>query len=581
MRLNVEHQRHIEVSAREGSDGPRWLRVLLLAIPAVCLLGVFSKEIADPDFWLHLKSGQYICEQRALPVPDPFSFTTATAKPTYAGELRTRRFNLTHEWLAQVAFYLVYRVGGFGGVVLFRAAVLLACCGLIGLVAYRRCGGFYRALAAAFAAAAVIAPFAADRPYIFTYLFLAATLAILELRRFLWLLPALFLVWANSHGGHVVGWVVVGAYSAEALFQRLRHRPIANDRELWVVSILCVLVSGINPNAWHVVQVLRDYRASSLTSRILEWLPPSLWPLSAFSVLLFGAAVVLLWRYRDVRVRDWLLFLAFAAASLQALRNVFLIGCLAPILVVSYVPWKFRMPSYGRIAVLALAAAALVLMVARGDAFQLRAANWKDPAGAADFLVAHHITQPMFNTYENGAYLTWRLWPQERVFIDGSALSEAVFHDYSRIIDNVDHNASGKSAEELLDDYGIQVLVLEGFEYYSAQVHLLVVALSAPAQAKWKLVYSDAQAVVFMRNPPPDFPTLNWHQVFDHMEAGCRLHLEHEPQFPRCALNLSRVYAALRNFRGARQWLEAYLALPHEPNPEAEAAYKQMVKAGY
>ena len=81
----------------------------------ILLLGLFSREIYDSDFWWHLRTGQYIVEQRALPFPDPFAWTTAGARDAYPGEARTRRFNLTHEWLAQVVFYAVWRVGGMRG----------------------------------------------------------------------------------------------------------------------------------------------------------------------------------------------------------------------------------------------------------------------------------------------------------------------------------------------------------------------------------------------------------------------------------------------------------------------------------
>ena len=192
---------------------PRGFRPLLLALSAVLLVGWFSPEISDPDFWWHLKTGQYIWQKHSLPVPDPFAYTTAMARPAYAGEERTRDFNLTHEWLAQALFYLIYRAAGFGGVVLFRAAVLTAFCALAGLLAWRRCGGFYGALAAAFATAGVASEFAVDRPYLVTFLLLASTIAILETRRWMWLLPPLFLIWANCHGGYFLGWVVVAAYS--------------------------------------------------------------------------------------------------------------------------------------------------------------------------------------------------------------------------------------------------------------------------------------------------------------------------------------------------------------------------------
>ena len=550
----------------------RWFRPFLLALAAVLLVGWFSPEISDPDFWWHLKTGQYIWEKHSLPVPDPFAYTTAMARPAYAGEERTRDFNLTHEWLAQALFYLVYRAAGFGGVVLVRAAVLAAFCALAGLLAWRRCGGFYGPLAAAFATAGVASEFAVDRPYLVTFLLLASTIAILETRRWLWLLPPLFLLWANCHGGYFLGWVVVAAYSAEALF-----RP--NSRRLWIAGAVSVLASGANPNGFRIVQILLYYRGSYLTSRLLEWAPPRLWPPGQFSVLLFGAAALLLWARRRVRLVDWLLFLAFAVAALSAQRNTFLIGFLAPVLIASYFPWKPRLPVFAQYAAAALVVGALGAGIARGSFFQLRAAEWKYPAGAADFLLAHHVTGPLFNTYEYGGYLTWRLWPQERVFIDGRALSESVFMDYARILYNHD-SSGGKSAEELLDGYGVQAMVMNSFEYSNGLVYLLAPALADPAQTDWKLVYSDAQAMVFMRHPPPGGEPLDSLRVLDHMEAECGLHIEREPQYPRCARALGQVFARIGDLTRARRWIGVYLALPHDPDPEADQEYQRLLGLG-
>jgi hypothetical protein len=558
---------------------PRWFRWLLLALSAVLLVGWFSPEISDSDFWWHLKTGQYIWEKHSLPVPDPFAYTTAMAHPAYAGEERTRDFNLTHEWLAQALFYLIYRAAGFGGMVLFRAVALTAFCALAGLVAWRRCGGFYGPLAAALATAGVASEFAVDRPYVITFLLLASTIAILETRRWMWLLPPLFLIWANCHGGYFLGWVVVAAYSAEALFSTWRKRPLPNARRLWMVSAVSVLASGVNPNGFRILQILLYYRSSYMTSRLLEWAPPRLWPPREFTVLLFGAAALLLWARRRSRLVDWLLFAAFALAGLSAQRNAFLIGFLAPVLIVSYFPWKPRLPVIAQYAAAALVVGGLGAGIARGSFFQLRAAEWRYPAGAADFLLAHHFTEPLFNTYEYGGYLIWRLWPQERVFIDGRALSESIFMDYGRILYN--HDASGgKSAEELLDGYGIQAMVMNSFEYSDGLFYPLAPALADPAQTDWKLVYSDAQAMVFVRHPPPGVEPLDSLRVLDHMEAECDLHIEREPQYPRCARSLGQVFEKVGDFTRARRWIGVYLAHSHEPDPEAEQEYQGLVGLG-
>jgi hypothetical protein len=87
-------------------------------------LGLFSRELSDSDFWWHLKTGEWIVHAGRLPVPDPFAYTTALARPAYAGEELVRYFNLTHEWLAQGLIYLAWRATGAGGVVLLRALLL-------------------------------------------------------------------------------------------------------------------------------------------------------------------------------------------------------------------------------------------------------------------------------------------------------------------------------------------------------------------------------------------------------------------------------------------------------------------------
>src|SRR5215472_12242013 len=109
--------------------------------------------------------------------------------------------------------YGVYHLAGFAGIVMGRAAALVGFSALVGWLAFVRRRSFWLALAAAFAAASVARIFTADRPYQITYLLLAVTLALVEMRRCLWLLPLLFLVWANCHGGYFLGWVVLGAYS--------------------------------------------------------------------------------------------------------------------------------------------------------------------------------------------------------------------------------------------------------------------------------------------------------------------------------------------------------------------------------
>ena len=432
-----------------------------------------------------------------------------------------------------------------------------------------------------FATAAVAHPLVADRPYLLTFVFLASTILILESRRSrLWLLPLLMLIWANCHGGFIVGWIVVGAYLAESLFRHLRDPSAKLGLQLWIAGPLGVLLTAVNPNGMHILQVLPSYRRSVLTSTLLEWQPPVLWPPTLLTGLLLATAIVLLLARRRVRVVDWLLFLAFAGAALTAGRNTFLIGLLAPILITAYLPWNKPLHRYVEMAAVLLLLAGTAVVFANPRSFQLHAAEWAFPSGAAGFLRAHHVTARMFNTYEYGGYLTWRLWPQERVFIDGRALSESVFHDYERILYNSD-NRDGKSATQLLDEYGVEVVVMNYFEYTSGLLYVLAPALADFDTFGWSLVYADPQAMIFFRHPPANMQTLDASHVLPAIESECELHIQHEPWFPGCARNLGQMYDRTGDFENARRWLGRYLEHAPGKDPEAQAEFQRLLQANH
>ena len=542
---------------------PTWLRHLLLALTALLLMSWFSGEIRDTDIWLHLKTGQHTLGTRALTVPDPFSYTSSLSSAAYPGEAKTRYFNLTHEWLAQILMYGIYSATGLGGLVLLRALLLVAFCGLVGLMAFWRTRGFYRSVGAAIAAGGVAVNFQQSRPFLVTFVLLAVTMAALERRRWLWALPPVFVFWANCHGGFFLGWLMLGAYCAEAAIQRLRRKPVEGERRLWLVAAVCILASGLNPNGFRVLEILLYYRSSPLQSTNLEWQYPAFWQPSGYSFVLFGALLLLLAAFRRTRPVDWFLFLGFGALSLMAVRNTILMGLVGPVLMAAYLPdFRRAIPAAAEWAAAAVVALGIALAIgggsAGGGAFQLRAAEWQLPSGAADFLQTHQVSGRMFNTYENGGYLVWRLWPLQRDFIDPRGLSEQAYADYGRILYNAD-STGGKTGAELIEQYAIQVLVLDGFDRFSGRVHLLAAALADPKQTEWKLVQADARSVVFMRQPPPGVLPLNSLEALHSIELQCRQQVEHDPERPRCAQGLSDLYTQIGDTGRARQWMSYYL----------------------
>ena len=552
----------------------RWLRVILLASAGLLFLLLFSGEIRDSDVFWHLKTGQYILETGSFPVPDPFSYVSTGS--SYPGEDITRRFNLTHEWLSQVFMHLTWRALGFPGLVIGRVLLLTAFCGLAGWIAFRRTRQFAISLAAALAAAGMAFYFAQSRPFLATFVFLALTMAILEARRPLWLLPAVFLIWANCHSGFILGWILCGAYSLEAFVFRKEFGPDA--RRLWVVSAVAILISVLNPNGIRIFQILTFYRSSGIQTTNLEWQRPIFWKLDIYSFLLFGTALALLFARRKARLVDWILYATFAAISLLAVRNTIFIGLVGPVIIATYLAtclpkWRFTGPVALAVGAAGLIAFDVAPAARAGNTLALRVATWQLPTGAANFIEAHHITARMFNNYEAGGYLIWRLWPSQQVFIDGRGLSEKAFTDYRRILYD---ESRGKTAMHLLDQYGIEMIVTEGFDYLSGQVYPLAVDL-ANASTGWKLVFADDQCLILMRNPTSTVTPLNSASALpDSLASQCAEHMQHDPLRPRCAFGLAELFAYRGDSERARQWISTYIGHRTAPDREADEIYQSL-----
>ena len=94
----------------------------------------------------------------------------------------------------------------------------------------------------------------AARPHMFTFAFFAYWVIALAdyeqgRRRTLYALPLLTVVWANTHGAFIVGFVLVGMYLAAALFDRRFLRA----RHLFLVLLASIAASLANPNGFKLI----------------------------------------------------------------------------------------------------------------------------------------------------------------------------------------------------------------------------------------------------------------------------------------------------------------------------------------
>src|SRR5581483_5524315 len=138
---------------------------LFTAILFIALFTMTVREISDPDFWWHLRAGEYFVETGTIPHTDVFSFTA------------TNHEWVTHEWLSEVFIYALYRVGGFALLTLFFSGIITAA---FALVYWRSEGRPYLAGFALILGALATAPTWGVRPQMLSLLLMSIFLVLLD-----------------------------------------------------------------------------------------------------------------------------------------------------------------------------------------------------------------------------------------------------------------------------------------------------------------------------------------------------------------------------------------------------------------
>jgi hypothetical protein len=348
----------------------------------------------DPDFGWHLQSGLHI-RAHGIPAHDIFTYTA----PNFPW--------INHEWGNDVIVSFLYQAGGYGLLAALYAGLWSAAL----VIAGRRAR-----LGVLLLAAAAVLPYAGVRPVSWTVLFLALVLRAIwsSRRRVIWLLPLLFVPWANLHAGFVIGLIII-LYSAAYY-----RRPALIG--VFVLSVLATFLNAYGPSVY--VEAGRTLFDPSLHRQVAEWAPLSFASLADVFIVVWGAGGVL---FAERSLRSWLRpSVPLLLASISANRNL-------PLFVIAAVAECSQYVTSGaqlltktggklvRRGIVVVAAIVLLMTAlwARSEYWpinQNREASY--PHQAVAYLQARPCVGQVFNDYNYGGYLIWKL-PGKLVYIDG------------------------------------------------------------------------------------------------------------------------------------------------------------------
>ena len=481
---------------------PKTQDILFLAI-FVAVLALGQRMInLDGDLPRHLLTGKFILQTRTIPSIEPFVYP-------YEG-----RPYVSHEWLADIGFYLTYNLLGLAGIVILAATLLASTFTALYSRVSSRLDTRLPVLALFVWGATATSLNWATRPHLISMLLLAVWLIWTDkLSRGekvpLWAFFISMMVWSNLHGEFIAGMLVMLAYTVGWTMEFLLNRTgtdVKTGQRLWLGLSASALASLLNPagiRPW--LTMLGFVNNRYLMSRMYEARPPD-FSRPEFLVLLglLIVSMILLANHpKRLTAGQAFLLAGFSAMSLLAARNIHLYGVVAPFALAETVA------GFGKTKILrtvestlkhierqlkstlwpiATVVVSCVIIFAGQPGKTYSFSSSIFPTDAIKWLESHPQDGRMFNDLNWGGYIAFHLWPEQKIFADSMA------------------DVTG----ELTRQYEMVITLTEGWKdvFSKYQIEWVIIPTNSElsqalgGSSAWETLYADSTATILRRITP-------------------------------------------------------------------------------
>ncbi len=484
----------------------KYYQIVLVILFFLLVLIISSKHPLDPDFYFHVISGDIIAHQ-GLIHHDVLSQAAG-------------RSWLPYEWLFQLILYWYISVFGFASWGIFTGILGVLQLAALYLLLRRILNlNVIFSLILSLLYFFINIQYITQRPQIIASTFLIIELFILLLyilknKNVLYLLLPLTYIWANIHASVVLSPFLCFAYFVVCIMNSYLSK---NEEALWLrkakvlgLSTIGVgIVSILPPQGfipYQYVLLLVNYR-HIVTLLIFEWKPLIMFfgdfilysCVAGIPLLLFLFVII---KKKMAAGLTWVFpLLLFIPYGYTALRNTYY-GHLSSILITG---WLFSQIKFSRSSRIIPTLVCVGIITVLGIALRVMQVNFESattdfPEKAADFIHREHMKGNMFNQFGVGGYLAYRLYPEQKVFIDGRA-------DVYLCCEMADYLTLEKNLM-VSDAYGYRNLLNEFFNKYHTSYVILVmnheglVYVTSPTllnDPQWGLVYWDDKNEIFVK----------------------------------------------------------------------------------
>lgn len=502
--------------------------LLLALFMLLVFLGSSYKISGDDDLFWHLATGRYVVQNVSVPDKDVF------------GHITSGQEWIPFEWGWDVLTYGLFNLGGYNAILVFRS---FAFC-FIFLMLYMLLRKFkvnsVLSILMMFILLVAIMDRLSPRPHILTYIFFVLLINILlrykyfekeKYSKYLYAIPIIFLLWANSHMGVLAGGLVLfvfiltetiiyfkpGSFSSSGI-----RAPDKNDlRNLWIISIVSALVLLVNPHGISTYMYAYNHTKMKMLETVNEWQNPFAskmdlgFTLSLYKYFLFAGILVLYYAWKKKDLLFALMFIAFAVYSVRAIRftvDYDIVMFVFIVISISYIISNIKSISFRNIynglipkAALGLFFIYILIQLPSGKIYEdikyYRPYGWGIDAGffpmqLIDFMKENKISGTPLNHFGTGGLLVWN-FPEQKNFIDSRNLNDEIFTEYNSVL------GMRPGFEKKLEERGVDYVLYLDPDLIRRPGDLKTIIVNYLSNnSGWKLVFWDDRSLLYVKDIP-------------------------------------------------------------------------------
>jgi hypothetical protein len=454
----------------------------------------------NQDLGRHILLGKIITQTLSVPLTNLLSYTN----PDFS-------FINTH-WLSEVIFYLVEKLTGFLGLLIFTS--LFATAAFLIQLLYIKKYKFLPIVLASLIYLQILLDRTDVRPEIFSFFFLSIFVVILykyrnRFTKWIYLLPIIEMLWVNIHIYFPVGIIVIGLFLLDHILTQRKRIKSKQTLTLVVVLLLCFVATMINPNtirgALNPLFLFNNYGFEIEENHNIF----DIWNLyqQKSAIAYFFISVPLLFsllflNFKKTKPIDWFLAIAFSIIAASAERNLPLFVfttfiAFAGALNNLYTNLHLQLQKNIYLSYLIYSLFGLFIIWQTTSMLLANPLGFGLPtnqSNAVDFLRQINSKGPIFNNFDTGSYLAYRLYPGEKVFVDGRPEAYPASFFKNEYIP-VEQNKNLFQQED--NKYHFNVIFISYTDVTPWNQQFL---REINANPKWRLVYLNPLVVIYIKN---------------------------------------------------------------------------------